>query len=391
MKRFNLLFVLLMLLFLCSSGSQSPHILRIRKVVIDAGHGGEDPGALGKRSKEKNIALTVALKLGTYIKENFPEVEIIYTRKTDVFIELYRRAQIANSNKADLFISIHCNSTTKPDAFGVETWVLGLNKSQANLEVAKKENGSILFEKDYANQYDGFDPYSPEGNIIFSLYQNAFLNQSLQLADLIQKQFTNHFGRHNRGVKQAGFLVLYKTTMPAALVELGFLSNPQEEDYLMSENGQNQLASAIYKAFKEYKAKFEGGMLIEGDDKQTNETIVKVNNTNDSVLKNAGIDSTSKQNITSKNEIYFRVQVAASSVKRSLNAPEFKGLPDIRLYIQNNTYKYTSGNYSSIEEAVNYQHEVQKMGFHDAFIVAFLNENRITPAEAIKIINQQEK
>jgi N-acetylmuramoyl-L-alanine amidase len=263
-----------------------------------------------------------------------------------------------------------------------------LNKSQANLEVVKKENGSILFEKDYSSQYDGFDPYSPEGNIIFSLYQNAFLNQSLQLADLIQKQFTNKLYRHNRGVKQAGFLVLYKTTMPAALVELGFLSNPQEEEYLISENGQNQLASAIYRAFKEYKTKFEGGTMIDDTDMQP-DNIVKFTNQKDSIPINyVAIDTSTKQIKASKKEIFFRVQFATSSVKKSLNSPEFKGLSDIRIYIHNSIYKYTSGNYTTIDDAVNYQHEVQQKGFQDAFVVAFFNEHRITPAEAIKIISQ---
>lgn len=385
MKRFNFFIVLFSLLFIITSASESPRILQIKKVVIDAGHGGDDPGAIGKKSKEKNIALAVALKLGNYIKTNFPEIEVIYTRKTDVFIELYRRAQIANSNKADLFISIHCNSTKSAEAYGTETWVLGLNKSQANLEVAKKENGAILFEKDYASQYDGFDPNSPEGNIIFSLYQNAYLDQSLKLADLVQKQFVNKLGRHGRGVKQAGFLVLYKTTMPAALIELGFVSNPQEEDFLLSENGQNQIASGIYRAFKEYKVNYEGGTIaIDNTPDYIDNTPVN----KDSISKFAVKDTVMVQNKPLKKEVFFRVQFSTSPSKKSLTSPEYKGLTDLRYYVQNKTYKYTSGNFSSMDEAISYQHEVQKKGFKDAFVVAFLNEERIAPAEAIKYIKQ---
>jgi N-acetylmuramoyl-L-alanine amidase len=386
MKRFSLFFVLFFLLIIFTSAYKSPGILQIKKVVIDAGHGGEDPGAIGKRSKEKNIALAVALKLGNFIKTNFPDIEVIYTRKTDVFIELYRRAQIANSNKADLFISIHCNSTKSADAYGTETWVLGLNKSQANLEVAKKENGAILFEKDYSSQYDGFDPYSPEGNIIFSLYQNAYLDQSLKLADMVQKQFVNKLGRHGRGVKQAGFLVLYKTTMPAALIELGFVSNPQEEDYLLSENGQNQLASGIFKAFKEYKASYEGGTIaVDNTPDYIDNTPTPKDSIPDLVIK----DSNTAQNKPSKKEVFFRVQFTTSPTKKATTSPEYKGLDDVRYYIQNKTYKYTSGNFSSMDEAVNYQHEVQKKGFKDAFVVAFMNEERITPADAVKYIKEQ--
>jgi N-acetylmuramoyl-L-alanine amidase len=382
MRRFNLFFVFIMFFFFFSYASGNPNILKIKKVVIDAGHGGDDPGALGKKSKEKNIALAVALKLGNYIKTNFPDIEVIFTRKTDVFVELYRRAQIANTNKADLFISIHCNSTTSPDAFGTETWVLGLNKSQANLEVVKKENASVLFEKDYAHQYDGFDPNSPEGNIIFSLYQNAYLDQSLQLADMVQKQFANKLGRHNRGVKQAGFLVLYKTTMPAALIELGFVSNPQEEDFLISENGQSQIASSIYKAFKEYKTNYEGGLVFDDNTPDiTDNTIVK----KDSTSNNIQNDNNKDQNKIDKKDVFFRVQFLLSKTKIPDNSAKFKGLDDIRYYEQNSAYKYTSGNFKTLNDALSYQHTVQEKGFKDAFVVAFLNEVRITLTEASKI------
>ncbi|MEI6123137.1 MAG: N-acetylmuramoyl-L-alanine amidase [Bacteroidota bacterium] len=386
MKRFNLFYVLLTLMFFYSSGSVNPTIKKITKVVIDAGHGGKDPGALGKKSKEKDIALSIALKLGNYIKTNFPDIEVVYTRKTDVFVELYERAQIANTGKADLFICIHCNSTKSTEVKGTETWVMGLNKSQANLEVAKKENASILFENDYTQKYDGFDPNSPEANIIFSLYQNAYLDQSLVLADQIQKQFTNKVGRVNRGVKQAGFLVLYKTTMPGVLIETGFISNAQEEDFLTTDNGQNLIASGIYRAFKLYKTNFEGNGQIATDDDtpdfvQEDQVVIK-----DTVKKKQASDSSTNKITNQKNEVFFRVQFTTLPNKKPLNSPDFKGLNDVRYYVQQNVYKYTAGNFKTLDEAVTYQHEVQTKGFKDAFVVAFLNEERVAPKEALKYV-----
>ena len=209
------------------------------------------------KAKEKDIALTIALMVGHYIEKNYPNVSVIYTRREDKFIELFQRAEIANKNKADLFISIHCNASPSANPYGVETYVMGLNKSEANLAVAKKENSSILLEDDYKRKYDGFDPNSPEAYIIFSLYQNAFLDQSLSLASKIEKQFEKA-GRFDRGVKQAGFLVLYKTTMPGMLIETGFLSNRNEEEFLLTDAGQNKIAQSIFKAFKEYKNEREG-------------------------------------------------------------------------------------------------------------------------------------
>jgi len=386
MKRFYLFFVLLSFIFFCSDAAENPNLLKIRKVVIDAGHGGDDPGALGKKSKEKNIALAVALKLGSYIKTNYPDVEVIFTRKTDVFIELHRRAEIANTAKADLFISIHCNCSTQTDAYGTEAWVMGLHKTQANLDVAKKENSSVLFEKDYATQYEGFDPNSPEGNIIFSLYQNAYLDQSLQFAGIVEKHFGKKLQRHDRGVKQAGFLVLYKTYMPSTLIELGFVSNPTEEEYLLSENGQNQLAKSIFEAFKEYKTKYEGGVVtkdetpdIESDNTEVSKDVVQQSTAKDTNVKASKPD---------KKDLFYRVQFATSPKKKATDSPDFKGLNDVKYYIQNKTYKFTAGNFSLIDDAVKYQQEVQQKGFKDAFVVAFLNDVRITPEEAAKILKQ---
>ena len=230
---------------------------KIETIVIDAGHGGKDSGALGKNSKEKDLNLAVALKLGNYIKENLPDVKVIYTRDSDKFVELSERAAIANRNNADVFISIHCNSTEgTTTARGAETFIMGESKNEANLNVAKKENAAILLE-DNTDAYDNFDPNSTEAYILFSLSQSLYQSQSLNLADKVQQQLTNKLGRHDRGVQQAGFLVLWKTSMPSILVELGFINNVNEEQFLNSEKGQTQLALALYRAFEEYKREFE--------------------------------------------------------------------------------------------------------------------------------------
>ena len=234
-----------------------PREYTVDTIVIDAGHGGKDPGAVGKKGKEKDIALKVALKLGGYIEKNIPGVKVVYTRKDDRFIELYDRAEIANKNKADLFISIHVNASTSAAPYGTETYVMGLHKTEGNLDVAKRENSVILLDQNNAERYEGFDPGSPESYILFSLSQNAYLESSLSFADKIEKQFKNRAGRRSLGVKQAGFWVLWKTSMPAVLVETGFISNPKEEEFLLSDNGQDLLASGIYRAFKEYKAQQE--------------------------------------------------------------------------------------------------------------------------------------
>ncbi len=236
----------------------------IKTVVIDAGHGGHDTGCLGSSSREKDMALKVALKLGKLIEDNFGEVDVVYTRKTDTFIELHRRAEIANQNNADLFICIHFNSGGKT-AYGAETYAMGLHKTADNLEVAKRENSSILQEQDYLKKYDGFDPNSEEATIIFSLYQNANLDQSLAFASLVQEKFKKT-GRFDRGVKQAGFLVLWRTNMPAVLIESGFLTNKEEQAYFKTGNGINKTAVSIFKAFREYKAHAEGEAIPKEDE-----------------------------------------------------------------------------------------------------------------------------
>ena len=229
------------------------------KLVIDAGHGGEDPGCKGRKSMEKNVTLNVALKLGKLISDNFDDVQVIYTRKTDVFVEVYKRAVIANNNHADLFISLHCNAAENRSAHGVETWVMGLAKSDANMEVAKKENAAILKEKNFENNYEGFNPNSPEANVIFSLHTSAYMNHSIMLADKVQKNLVRNTHLIDRTVKQAGFWVLYKVAMPSILVELGFLSNATEEEYMIKTASQDMMAVSIYNAFVEYRNALDGG------------------------------------------------------------------------------------------------------------------------------------
>jgi N-acetylmuramoyl-L-alanine amidase len=228
----------------------------IKVIVLDAGHGGKDPGCLGKHSTvEKDVALDVTLKVGELIKKNMPEVKVIYTRNTDKFVELHDRAAIANKNNADLFISIHANSG--PDGFkGTETYCMGLHKTDQNLEVAKRENSVISLEKKKADNYQGFDPNSPESYILFSLYQNAYLQNSIRLAEKIEKEF-KYENRHSRGVKQAGFLVLWKTSMPSVLVETGFLSDPDDAAFLKTEWGRMNMAERIFCAIQEYKRELE--------------------------------------------------------------------------------------------------------------------------------------
>lgn len=247
-------------LFLFSSSTSGPNLPiknQVKKVVIDAGHGGHDPGTSGKFSREKDVALKIALELGSTIQKHLKDVEVIYTRDSDKFIDLDVRAEIANKHNADLFVSIHCNAFPRKDIYGTETYVLGTHKTKANLEVAKRENSVILMEDDYQNRYEGFDPRSPESHILFELYQNAFLENSLNLAARIENQFKTRAGRHSRGVKQAGFWVLWRTSMTAVYVETGYLSNPTEEKDLNDEVQQSYIASAIFRAIRDYKQDME--------------------------------------------------------------------------------------------------------------------------------------
>jgi N-acetylmuramoyl-L-alanine amidase len=230
---------------------------RMKKIVLDAGHGGKDPGNIGSRAKEKDINLAVTLLVGKYIKENMPDVEVIYTRDDDSFPELKKRPEIANTNKADLFVSIHSNSATNKSAYGTETFVMGTKHFEANFDIVKKENSVIFLEDNFEEEYEGFDPNSPESYMMFNLMSKANLSNSITLADKIETQFRDRVGRKSRGVKQAPLWVLWTTSMPSVLVEVGFLSNSEEEKFLMTKEGQEYMASAIFRSIKEYKNEIE--------------------------------------------------------------------------------------------------------------------------------------
>ena len=337
---------------------------KIQTIVIDAGHGGKDTGALGKVTTEKALNLAVALKFGAYIEENLPDVKVVYTRKTDKFVELSERAAIANRNNADVFVSIHCNSTEVANsAIGAETFVMGESKNEKNLAVAKKENAAILLE-DNTDAYGNFDPNSTEAYIIFSLTQSLYQNQSLSLADKVQKQFAGK-GRHDRGVQQAGFLVLWKTSMPSILVELGFINNAKEEQFLNSEAGQSKMALALYRAFEEYKRNFEAENHVSAKA----ETVEKP--------------------AAASGDTYFAVQFSTLNKKVPVTDPAFKGVKDVAVYEYNGAYRYISGHFLIKAEAVARQEEVRKLGFKDAFVIAFVNGERSTVKQAEQALRRK--
>ena len=350
-------------------------------VVIDAGHGGHDPGAIGKISKEKNINLKVALKLGGLIKMNCNDVKVIYTRTRDVFIPLDRRAEIANDAKADLFISIHTNALAKNrTAQGPSTWTLGLAKSDDNLEVAKRENGVILYENDYETRYAGFNPNSAESYIIFEFMQDKYMSQSVHLAQLVQKQFKNFCKRQDRGVHQAGFLVLKASAMPSILVELGFISTPAEERYLNTESGSSTLAEGIYKAFLTYKKEQELRQ------KGSNGNAVKpATNTkpadNEKPAANKKPASEKPANEKPSAEVIFKVQIATSSTKLSMKDKRFNGVPNVEMYQEKGFYKYTAGASTNYYDVLQRKRQLEKR-FKGAFIIAFQNGQKIDAQKA---------
>ncbi len=361
-------------------------------VVIDAGHGGHDPGAVGRISKEKNINLNVALKVGNLIKKNCNDVKVIYTRTKDVFIPLDRRAEIANNAKADLFISIHTNSVAKNRTVkGASTWTLGLAKSEANLEVAKRENSVILYENDYQTRYAGFNPNSSESYIIFEFMQDKYMEQSVHLASLVQKQFKHTCQRIDRGVHQAGFLVLKASAMPSILIELGFISTPEEERYLNSENGANTLAKGIYNAFLNYKReqelKLTGVSKTILPDESENESdnsplIAQVASQTKTLSDNARPIVSESAVTVDDSEIIFKVQILTSSKPLSKNDKRLKGLKDVDYYKEKGIYKYTFGDSANYNEVLHARRSISTR-FKDAFIVAFRNGERMDINEAI--------
>ncbi len=393
-KRIDQRFLILCLLYFFVNFASAQ---KVKTVVLDAGHGGHDTGALGKNSREKDITLAIVLQLRDYIRDNMKDVKVILTRSDDTFVELYRRARIANENKADLFISVHCNSTKSPAAYGVETFVMGLHKSEANLAVAKAENAAILLEDDYVEKYDGFDPNSPEGNIFFSMMQNAFLDKSLAFAGKVQHQLVDNLHMVNRGVKQAGFLVLYKTAMPGVLVETGFISNPANEKFLLSDKGQDQMAQAIFKALRDYKNQVEKRPAGQ----QNSDTIIVANRSLE-IIRNKGnqnlppevttwqkkADSISTRQ-TDPGMVSFRVQFAMYPDAKAVDSKIFNGIENVKMYVHSGSYKYTSGDFNSMEEALQKRKELVVMGYKDAFVVAFKGKERITNEEAKRLTEKK--
>jgi N-acetylmuramoyl-L-alanine amidase len=356
----------------------------IKTIVIDPGHGGKDSGTMGtKRYKiyEKHVALAVSLKLGEYIQKTFPEINVIYTRKTDVFLELNERTEIANKKNADLFISIHCDGFTNPNPSGASVFVMGMSKLKANMEVAMRENSAIYMEDNYQKKYEGFDPQSQESYIVFSLMQNIYLNQSLKIAEEVEKEFSTKANRKSRGVKQAPFYVISRTNMPSILIECGFLTNPQEEEYLHSEIGQDYIASAIYRAFRSYKND------IEKKEKNQNKEINKLVNTDEkNKAENIVVEKTETINSSLDFKIIYKVQIG-TYLKSMLNISQFKEINAIEEKI-NGTFKYYVNAGSIKEEADILKNNLVDLGFKGAFIIALFNGKRISTKEALNLQNK---
>lgn len=385
-------------------------------VVLDAGHGGRDPGAVGRISREKNINLSVALALGKLIENNCPDTRVLYTRKTDVFIPLDKRAQIANKAKADLFISIHTNAMPgKKIARGTETYTMGMARAQENLDVAKRENSVILVEDDYQTRYEGFDPRSAESYIIFELMQDKYMEQSVALARNIQKEFKSTAKRADRGVHQAGFLVLRATTMPSVLVELGYITTPDEERYLNSAQGINQLAQSLYNAFSQYKSKqmrkaaplqtaqetvrkdtlpvaataLAAAIAVPDTTAKADSVVTHVAETAislsaDTVPAPLPLPAPAEPQQAIADTILFKVQILTSNRQLHVNSSHFKGVADIEVFKENDIYKYTCGSTPIYREAVKRKEEVEEK-FPGAFVIAFHNSRKIPLAEALKM------
>jgi len=328
-------------------------------VVLDAGHGGKDPGNLGNGYREKDIALKTVLAVGKELEKN-PNIKVVYTRKTDVFIDLFVRGKIANKEKADLFVSIHCDSHTS-QAYGAGTFVLGTHRNKTNFEVAKKENSVIFMEDDYEKNYAGFDPNSPESVMSILLSQEEYLDQSIQLASLIQKSFTSKLNRKNRKVKQAGFIVLHQTVMPSVLIELGFLTNKKEGAYLNSKKGQQQMSTAIKDAIVEYKASIDKNVSDYNVIDKVNEPVTQFTD-----------------------DITFKVQIAASSKALETKSYNFKGLNSISRLKEGSLYKYFYGGTSNYEETKELEQEARSKGYNSSFIVAFKDGKKIALVDALK-------
>ena len=367
---------------------------QIKTVVIDPGHGGYDSGCLGANSQEKHLALGIAKKLKAEIEANYPDVEVLMTRYADVFIPLHKRAAIANKAKADLFISIHCNALPASTVTkGSETYVLGLHKADENLKVAKRENASVLLEDNYQNNYD-FDPNSDEGHILLSMYQHAYLEQSISFAQKVENSIAEVAQRRSRGVKQAGFIVLHQTTMPSVLIETGFLTNENDEAYLSTSHGQQKIASSILAAFADYKKEMEKT----GNEDEPHQSLVRTSNSasrssNKVAAPSKAAQPVEKQEIaepfpvspTPANTGYvqFRVQLAASPKPIDMSLGKWANpLYLVEELREDGLYKYQARNFHSLEEADQAKQILRQRGFTDAFVVAYRQGKRIKMSEA---------
>ncbi len=388
-------------------------------LVIDAGHGGHDAGALGTFSKEKNINLNVALAFGRLVEANCPDVKVIYTRKNDIFVPLHERAHIANRNKADLFVSIHTNALPKgKKSRGLETYTLGMHRMDDNFDVAKRENSVILIEKDYQQHYEGFDPRSSESYIMFEFLQDKNMAQSVEMARLVQQKTCATAQRLNKGVKQAGFLVLRETSMPSCLIELGFITSPDEEQFLNTENGVTLMGRGIFQAFVEYKQKYAKGfnvpykpieqsLVSEERPKRTPAAEVKKPKKEEPVVEErskveenkateetsttkgdeSAQDNAGAHEQTAEQTPVFKVQILASSKQLRPDNERLKGAVELSSYEENGMYKYTCG--ASTDYSVIYQLRKTLLSkFPEAFIVAFRQEKRMNVNEAIKEYRQ---
>ena len=349
-------------------------------VVLDAGHGGKDPGNLGTgrySQTEKDVTLDVTLQLGAYIEEHLSEVKVVYTRKDDSFPALRDRVRLANEAQADLFISIHCDAFDGPGPKGSSTYVMGMHKSEESLRVAMRENASMFKEDGYEQHYDGFDPNDPDTYIALSLRQNVNLDASLKLGAAIQKQFKERVGRRDRGVKQAGFYVISYTTMPSTLVELGFLTNPEEEDFLHSETGKSYLASAIYRAFRDT-------YLAARSTEDTETTPADETETDDQAPKPLQLEQEDE-----RLEVWFGVQILTANRALAADSPQLRGHSDAKPYIRDGMHKYILGQHATPDEAHLAKTALRAEGFEDAFVVAFEGETQIPMSEARKRLNLQ--
>lgn len=378
-----IVFFLLIIGIVFSSQSQTTQN-SVRKIVIDPGHGGKDSGTMGtKRYKkyEKDIALSISLKLGLYIAKNFPQIDIIYTRESDIFLELRERTELANKTDADLFISIHCDGFTNPSASGASVFVMGMSKLKANMDVAMRENSVIYMEDNYKEKYEGFDPQTAESYIVFSLMQNTYLEQSISFAEDVENEFSSRAKRKSRGVKQAPFYVISRVNMPSVLIETGFLTNPEEEDYLHTVEGQDYIASAIFRAFRSYKERIDKATLRLTEIQKREGQASKDNIEAKEIVSDKDIK---KEEI--KPNIIYKVQIG-TYLKEMMNTDKFKDLT-LEETFNNGTYKYSVGNTSSKDEADRLKKIMREKGFNGAFVIAFSDGIRINVKEALSLQNK---